>query len=96
MIVRIVKMNFKENRVQDFLALFNEVRVNIRQFPGCLHLELWRDVKHPNVMFTYSKWDEQKSLQAYRRSALFSATWSKTKAMFAEKAEARSLQPHEF
>ena len=96
MITRIVKMTFEQEKVPDFLAMFKDVNVKIRNFSGCEHLELWRDVKQPNIMFTYSKWDSDKSLQAYRKSELFAQTWKITKAMFAEKAEAWSVQRQEF
>ncbi len=91
MIVRIVKMTFRENEVLHFLELFNSRKDMIRNFSGCSHLELWNDAHQPNVYFTYSIWENEAKLDHYRFSELFKDVWSKTKALFAEKPEAWSL-----
>ncbi|MBL7795100.1 MAG: antibiotic biosynthesis monooxygenase, partial [Saprospiraceae bacterium] len=38
-----------------------------------------------------SIWDDEAALERYRESELFQATWERTKALFAEKAEAWSV-----
>jgi heme-degrading monooxygenase HmoA len=43
------------------------------------------------VLFTFSIWDSEAALENYRQSDLFRDTWAKTKALFAEKAEAWSM-----
>ncbi len=91
MIVRIVKMTFRKDCVQEFTALFEARKQTIRSFPGCTHLELWQDSAHPNIFFTYSKWDSPAHLDHYRFSDFFKDTWGKTKALFADRPEAWSL-----
>lgn len=82
MIVRIVKMSFREDEVAKFLRLFEERKSLIRHFEGCLHLELWQDAANANTFFTYSHWESEKHLDHYRFSELFKDTWAKTKALF--------------
>jgi heme-degrading monooxygenase HmoA len=43
MIIRIVKMVFKEEEIDSFKLLFDERKSLIRNFEGCTHLELWQD-----------------------------------------------------
>jgi len=92
MIVRIVQMTLKEEHVPAFLELFESRKQLIRHFEGCNHLELWQDAHTPNSFFTYSIWDSEKHLDHYRFSELFKDTWSKTKALFADKAKAWSVK----
>lgn len=91
MIKRVVKMSFREDTTDDFEAIFRESALAIRQFPGSLHLELWRDRLQKNVYLTYSHWENESALEAYRQSTLFKATWERTKVLFDAKPEARSL-----
>jgi quinol monooxygenase YgiN len=89
---RIVKMTFREEAVPEFLKLFEEVEPTIRAQEGCHHLELWRDKKRPNILFTYSIWENDEALQAYRQSDFFAETWKRTKVLFAERAKAWSVE----
>jgi len=91
MIVRIVQMIFRDEEVDNFLALFEERKQLIRTFNGCNHLELWQDEHKKNIFFTYSIWDSEAHLDHYRFSDLFKDTWSKTKALFADKPNAWSV-----
>jgi len=91
MIIRIVKMTFREEAVSEFLDLFEERKEQIRHFEGCRHLELWREEGSGQVFFTYSHWENEKALDHYRFSGFFKDTWSRTKALFAAKAEAWSV-----
>lgn len=91
MIVRIVQMTFREDKVQEFTALFEERRHAIRGFDGCNHLELWQDNNNPNIFFTYSKWESQAALDHYRFSEFFKDTWGKTKALFHSAPQAWSV-----
>lgn len=91
MFIRIVKMEFQPDKIDDFLENFEKVKEKIRHFPGCHHLELYRNKSHTNIFFTYSKWDEEADLENYRNSALFNRVWSVTKPMFSNKAEAWSV-----
>ena len=91
MIIRIVKMVFMPEQVPAFLSMFEERKTRIRNFEGCLHLELWKQSGTENVYFTYSHWNDEQALDHYRFSAFFKETWGITKALFAEKAEAWSV-----
>jgi len=56
MFVRIVKMGFHEDKIDAFLDNFEQVKLNIRNFPGNRFLELYRDKNDPTIFFTYSYW----------------------------------------
>lgn len=91
MIKRIVKLSFREDAVDTFLQdVFEPSKHLIRAFPGCRSMELLQHCERPNVLFTLSIWESEAALEQYRQSALFQATWKKTKALFADKAEAWS------
>lgn len=91
MLIRIVRMTFQEDKVQTFLDNFEQIKHKIRGFNGCQHLELWRDAKDSNVFVTYSHWDSEEHLDAYRHSALFKDVWSYTKPLFSAKTVAFSV-----
>ena len=88
MIIRIVKMTFAPEKVSDFLNIFADNKDRIAGFEGCTHLELWNDKQNQNVFFTYSHWEHEHFLEKYRNSELFAGVWSRTKALFADKPEA--------
>lgn len=92
MIVRIVKMVFLPDQVQSFVQLFDERKERIRNFKGCHHLELWKESGKENIFFTYSHWENEQALDHYRFSEFFKETWGLTKALFAQKAEAWSVE----
>lgn len=86
-------MTFLEGSVDTFLHdVFEHSKDRIRAFPGCRHMELLQNLNQPNVLFTLSIWDDEAALEAYRKSDLFQTTWAKTKVLFAEKAEAWSVE----
>ena len=91
MIVRIVKMEFEQAKVNAFLDLFNSTRDKIAGFEGCKGLELLTGVGAANLFFTYSTWNSEQDLENYRNSELFKQTWGKTKVLFSNKPEAWSL-----
>lgn len=91
MIKRIVKLTFQPDQTEAFRSIFEEMKVQIRGFEGCHHLELWRSRSEPNVFFTFSFWDSEEYLDAYRQSELFQGTWRRTKALFAARPEAWSV-----
>lgn len=84
-------MSFDPKKVGEFLKIFHESAPLIRNFEGCNHLELYRDHKDSNVLFTYSYWESTKHLDAYRKSELFIRTWADTKALFNARPEAWSV-----
>ena len=91
MLVRIVRMTFREDGIEPFKAFFEERKDRIRNFDGCTHLELWQDQDSPAVFFTYSHWTNEAALHHYRSSAFFRDTWQQTRQLFASKAEAWSV-----
>ncbi|RYY95977.1 MAG: antibiotic biosynthesis monooxygenase [Chitinophagaceae bacterium] len=93
MILRVVKMRFRPEETESFLSYFDGRKERIRSFAGCRHLELWRSPQDLNLFFTYSHWDSEAQLEAYRRSEFFDETWRATKAKFAERAEAWTVEP---
>jgi len=92
MITRIVRMHFRPGESEAFLDIFNASKYMIRQFEGCEHLCLYNEAGLPDVFFTYSTWTSAEDLDAYRNSKLFRSTWTKTKALFADKAQAWSIE----
>lgn len=91
MITRIVKMNFRPEEVKNFLNIFHQSKDKIRHMPGCKHLELWNSQSDANIYYTYSIWESEDDLNNYRDSELFQSVWPATKALFASKAEASTL-----
>ena len=78
MFVRIVKMHFHENQIENFLANFDTVKEKIRNFEGNQFLELYQDKHNPCIFFTYSYWQSEENLEAYRNSELFKKVWGET------------------
>ena len=91
MFVRIVKMGFQEDKIDQFMDNFEENKAKIRGFKGCEFLELYRDKHNTNRFFTYSYWKDEESLEKYRNSDLFKNVWAQTKVLFNEKPEAWSV-----
>lgn len=88
--IRIVRLHFREEHIDDFKNLFEERKEKIRHFPGCNYLELWQDEHDKAVFYTYSHWNEPNHLDDYRISELFEDTWSTVKKWFAQKPMAFS------
>ncbi len=92
MITRIVRMQFRPEERGAFLDIFNASKHLIRQFDGCQHLRLYNEAGCPDVFFTFSVWESAAHLDAYRNSELFRETWTQTKALFAGKPQAWSME----
>jgi quinol monooxygenase YgiN len=92
MIVRIVKMKFKIEAVQNFTDLFQVSKEKIKNFEGCKYVELLNDTNDTCCFFTYSHWESESHLEQYRQSELFKTTWAKTRVLFAEKPEVWTLK----
>lgn len=89
--IRIVKMTFRSEATADFLKIFESSKHKIRLQPGCLSLKLVQDMENPQIFFTISEWEHPSCLEQYRNSQLFRDVWAATKKLFAEKAEAWSV-----
>jgi autoinducer 2-degrading protein len=92
MIIRIVKLSFDPEKVDTFLSIFNKYEEKISGFEGCVQLELLNDINTPNIYFTYSYWQEEAFLGAYRDSDLFKDVWAQTKVLFNDKPQAWSVK----
>lgn len=91
MIKRLVKLSFQEDKIEEFIEIFEHSKDRIRARKGCQHVELLQ-VKHSkNIFFTLSIWTDEAALDAYRASELFASTWAKTKILFNDKPEAWSV-----
>jgi len=91
MFIRIVKLSFHEEHLPAFFDNFNEIKDQIRNFPGNTFLELYQDKQNPSIIFTYSIWENESDLENYRHSELFKSVWSFTKALFNDKPQAWSV-----
>ena len=94
MIVRIVKLTFKEEEVDSFLEIFQKQKEFIAGFEGCSKLELLRDKNQTNIFFTHSHWDDEAALERYRASDFFKDIWSGVKKKFNDKPLAWSLEKY--
>lgn len=94
MFIRIVKMSFAKENVEEFLENFDINKEKIRAVDGCEFLQLLRDKDNTNQFFTYSFWNKQEDLDNYRQSDLFKGVWAKTKVLFNAKPEAWSVEKY--
>ncbi|SDK61905.1 Quinol monooxygenase YgiN [Catalinimonas alkaloidigena] len=92
MVIRIVRLVFREDSVEEFLRIFQRTSPHIRHFEGCQHLELLHDCTHPHVYYTYSYWESEAALEQYRHSPLFKQTWAETRQLFGGRPSAHSVQ----
>ncbi len=92
MLVRYVRMTFREEHISDFLDIFNASKEQIKAMQGCVYLELMRDLGQTNIFMTHSHWESEEALNIYRQSALFRSVWGKTKVLFAESPMAFSVE----
>ena len=90
MITRIVKLQFQAEKVADFLLIFNDTKLMVSNFEGCLGMRLLQDVKDSSIFFTYSQWESEDALLNYRQSDLFKSLWKSIKLLFEIPAEAWS------
>ena len=91
MITRIVKLHLQEEKVEDFLLLFDQVVTKVNGFPGCQKMYMLRDINNQSIFITHSLWDSEEDLNKYRDSELFKLIWPTIKPWFAEKPQAWSL-----
>ena len=92
MIKRIVKIELEAENIAAFQAIFQESKMNILAKEGCFHVELLRCTAPDNIFFTFSLWESEEALNAYRHSDLFGDVWPRTKALFSKPAEAWSTK----
>ena len=86
-IVRVVRLTFSKETIDEFNDLYNKHENDIASQPGCMSVDLLEDVSNPYVQSTISKWRNLDSLNSYRDSKLFGVVWPATKALFSKKPE---------
>lgn len=89
---RWVTMDFEPEKVGEFLQVFEQSKLHIRQFQGCLSLQLVQDPLNETMISTSSIWESESHLNEYRQSTLFKDTWAKTKPLFRNKAQAKTFK----
>lgn len=83
-------MTFDPQKVDEFIKVFNHSKLKIAMFSGNHGLKLLQDTQSSNVFYTYSLWQDDDSLQRYRRSDIFKTTWAATRILFIDKPQAYS------
>lgn len=94
MVTRIVKLTFQTDKIAEFLEFFETIKWDVARQPNCGGMKLLQDKKQPNIVFTYSLWEDEAALNAYRDSDLFGKVWPKIKPWFGAPAEAWTV--HEY
>lgn len=92
MILRLVKLDLIEGKDKTFIEIFKESKPFIESMKGCLGVKLKKDINNPGVYFTYSFWESENDLNAYRNTQKFKQIWGRTKLLFQNKAEAWSIE----
>lgn len=87
-------MHFTEAGVGEFLEIFRNNMAGIRDFEGCNHLELMKDIDDPLTYTTLSYWKDAESLEKYRKSELFGGVWGSVKTLFSERSQAFTLEKY--
>jgi len=87
MITRIVQLPIdpKCKEGEAFIRLFDKYKAQIAAAEGCLGVKMLRSDEH---FFTYSRWESEGHLNAYRYSTVFEEVWPQTKALFSGKPKA--------
>jgi len=91
-ILRIVKMEFRIDQLDDFDGLFVSNEAAIAGMPGCRGVKLLKGANNPSIRTTLSWWDSEQDLERYRQSEVFGNVWPKTKSMFAASPIAWSVE----
>lgn len=94
MITRIVQLHFQKDKVQEFFDFFDTVKHEVNNFPGCDGMRLMQDVKHPEIIITYSKWESEEALNIYRDSETFGKVWPTIKPWFEERPHAWTIKTY--
>ena len=92
MIKRIVKMEFEDEKVNDFKVLFQQYQSKIIDQDGCYSVELLQDTQSKNIFYLQQLGVTQVHLDQYRNSALFKNVWNHVKKLFNAKPLAWSVK----
>ncbi len=94
-VTRLVRIYFQPDKVDEFLAFYQQLRPQIARQPGCISVQLLRQANDPAAFATWSVWESQAALDAYRTSEFFRSFWPQVKTWFRQPAEAVSFDPVE-
>lgn len=94
MVTRIVKLEFQEAHIQDFLRYFDSISDAVNSFPGCLGMKLYQEIDQPNIVMTYSHWQSTDDLEKYRNSEAFGKIWPTIKPWFGGRPEAWTVEAY--
>lgn len=90
MIIRIVELKINTENLDKASDLLAEASSKVRGMKGCSHLHILSDIRKTNHITTYSYWDTEADLDAYRHSEVFKSFWGEIKPLFALPARAWS------
>lgn len=89
-------MKIKESEISNYTKFIGSVQNDIRNFEGCEHLKILNDINDKTIFFSYSYWQDEESLENYRKSDFFQSIWPEIKQWFVAKPEAWSLNKVDF
>ncbi|MDC0015402.1 antibiotic biosynthesis monooxygenase [Flavobacteriales bacterium] len=93
MLIRIVKLTIHPDKIDEFKSIYEAHMELIKGMEGCEKLELLQEKgRYSNVVMTYSYWQSEDNLEAYRDSELFLKVWKTVKSLFCAKPEAWSME----
>lgn len=86
-------MSFRAAEVEQFTRLYHAARPTILAQPGCQSVILVQDIERPTVFVTWSVWDDEAALEAYRTSAFFQDFWPNVRALFDAPPRVQTFRP---
>lgn len=70
MLVAVTRMQMPADQMDQAAAAFRHGAQDLKQFPGFLGFELWRNA---DTLEAVSKWESREAMEAYRASGTFTA-----------------------
>ena len=90
MVIRIVELHIQKDKLENVKLLLAEVAPKVRGMAGCTHLNILEDLYNSGHITTYSYWETEADLNAYRNSEVFKTFWAAIKPLFELPARAWS------
>ena|SRR5690554_3349467 len=90
MVIRIVELSIQKEKFSLAKKYLAEVAPKVRNSKGCTHLRIVIDLHEAGHVTTYSHWNSEDDLNAYRKSEVFINFWSQIKPLFDRPARAWS------
>ena len=87
MILRIVRMSFSPDKIQDFIKFSMKAKPQLKE-GRLFKREIICGLRIFQCVLHKSKWISPEALEKYRQSDLFKSTWARTKVLFNESASA--------